>query len=123
VHLTIFILCFRLLWKEQRKTPKTHILLTYISCSFILGTLAIASSSDITQRTYIDDRNFPGGPAAFSAQDFTLPLQDMGDFCSVIGVWFTDGLLVRNHLILSGAIKSRLYDVEVMERTYSISRY
>ena len=96
VHLTIFFLCFRLLWKEPRKTTKTYFLLTYISCSFILGTLAISSSSVITQYTFIDDRNFPGGPSAFAAQDFSIGIQSMGDFCSVIGNWFTDALLVRD---------------------------
>lgn len=93
-HFTLFFLCFWLLWKERYKTPKTYFFLAYISFAFTLGTYAVAISSLMTQYAFIDYRNYPGGPSAFAARQFSFGIETVGEFSSTIGNWCVDAILV-----------------------------
>src|SRR5882757_9721079 len=69
IDVALYFMCFNLLW-QQMITRRTNYkqplsLLIYITVSFILCTLFIASLADFTQLAFIQDRNYPGGPSAF----------------------------------------------------------
>lgn len=53
-------------------------LVAYISVNFILGTFGIAAESRFNELTYVDDRNYPGGPNAFVSAQY-------GDFINIFG--------------------------------------
>ena len=54
----------------------------------------------IAQYTFIDDRNFPGGPNAFAIDEFSIPLNLLGNVCAIIGTWFADSLLLWRGLVI-----------------------
>ena len=45
--------------------------------------------------TFIDARNFPGGPDAFVAAEYGVFVNIFGTVALVILNWFADGLVVR----------------------------
>lgn len=51
-------------------------LVTYISLMFILASIGVGTNAKFNQMTYIDDRNIPGGPNAFTVEFYatTVPL-------------------------------------------------
>lgn len=87
-------MCAHIFLTQKVKSRQTWILLTYISVMFILGTLYVASSSKSAELTFIDDRNFPGGPAAFEIVNFSIPINFMGSVVFVIANWLADALMV-----------------------------
>lgn len=95
-QLPLFMMTFWLLWKKKSGTPamQKYALLVFISVLFILGTLFMASDAQFTQLAFIDDRNFPGGPGAYSEVEFTIPIDELGNVCAMISTWLCDGLLV-----------------------------
>lgn len=84
-----------MLWLQPQKTKITYAFLVYICCMFTLSTLFMAFNSLITQYTFIDDRNFPGGPSAYAVDEFNIPPSLAGNTAGIMGTWFADALLVR----------------------------
>lgn len=71
-------------------------LLTYITIFFILGTLYIISDARVNQFIFIDDRNYPGGPIAFTTEQYSIPLNVLTNVSHILGTWFADALIVRS---------------------------
>ena len=68
--------------------------MAYITWNFILGTFGIAAEAKFNELTFVDARDFPGGPNAFVMSQY-------GDFINIFGTaayvvlnWFADGLVV-----------------------------
>ncbi|KAH8103707.1 hypothetical protein DFH11DRAFT_1734629 [Phellopilus nigrolimitatus] len=99
VHLTLFLFVLQHLLQHPaaRGAAKPRVswgLVAYISWNFVLGTLGIAAEARFNQLTFIDARNYPGGPNAFVAAQY-------GDFVNIFGTsayvvlnWFADGLVI-----------------------------
>lgn len=96
VEVTLFIICFKLLVQQMRRAnyKRQCILLAFITTVFTLGTLLMYSIADMTQLSFINDRNFPGGPAAYEVQMYWIPVDEVGVVAMVVGNWFMDALLV-----------------------------
>ena len=84
---------------RNRKSPSWY-LLAYITANFVLGTFGIAAEARFNELTFVDARNFPGGPNAFVEAQY-------GDFVNIFGTaayvvlnWLADGLVVRFRIIL-----------------------
>ncbi|KIJ94327.1 hypothetical protein K443DRAFT_134787 [Laccaria amethystina LaAM-08-1] len=86
VVLTLFSLNFCLLREKARQ--ETHensrrrqrlALLVYTCFMFILSTLTMASQAEMTQLGFIDNRDFPGGPAAYETVMFSIPISMLGN--------------------------------------------
>lgn len=93
--MTLFILCFIVWWRGRCATPRTaYIMLSFISIVFILGSIGNATAMRMLQLTYVDDRKYPGGPAAFEALYGSTPVNVAGTAAYALIAWFTDGLLV-----------------------------
>ncbi|EED84843.1 predicted protein [Postia placenta Mad-698-R] len=95
VEVTLFIICFKLLVQQMRREnyKRQCILLAFITTVFTLGTLLMYSIADMTQLSFINDRNFPGGPAAYEVQMYWIPVDEVGVVAMVVGNWFMDALL------------------------------
>ena len=66
----------------------------YTSSSFVLSTIFLASSAVNDQLTFIDDRNFPGGPNAFTLAEYSITVNFLGNVCAILMGLLADGLLV-----------------------------
>ena len=92
---TIFVQCVLSLRSSSAHKKKQAMIFTVYSCIiFILATFGFAGNTKFVQMTYIDYRNFPGGPNAFTFAFYT-------EFCNVFSIgsyvvmnWFADGLMV-----------------------------
>ena len=105
VHLTLFLIVFHHLLfhpspssSPSRARKPAWPLIAYISTNFVLGTFGIAAEARFNELTFVDDRNFPGGPNAFVIAQY-------GDFVNIFGTaayvvlnWLADGLVVRTHI-------------------------
>ena len=118
VHFALYVLTTRLLLSQLpfsspspssssplHRTPRsplsthlksTYVFLVYTTCLFILGTLFVVSSSRVAQLTFIDDRAYPGGPGVWAEEQFSIPINLLGNVCAILGTWFADGLLVSH---------------------------
>lgn len=86
----------RLLAQQMtRSTYKRHlVVLAYITCIFVLGTLYIVSVAGMTQLAFIDDRNFPGRISDFEKTMFSVPIGEFGHVCFVLTEWLSEWLMV-----------------------------
>ena len=80
--------------RDSRTSQQTRCLLIYVCVMFILSTLTIASQAEMTQLGFIENRNFPGGPAAYEELMFSIPISSLGNYCFSLMNWFSDSLLV-----------------------------
>ncbi|KAJ7756039.1 hypothetical protein DFH07DRAFT_959171 [Mycena maculata] len=80
VHLTLFVQCAQALYarKEGHRNRELFVLICIL---FVLGNIGNATNILFGQKTFIDDRDYPGGPNAFFVEQST-------------NCWFQDALLV-----------------------------
>ncbi|KAF7377178.1 hypothetical protein MSAN_00137200 [Mycena sanguinolenta] len=94
VHFTLFVQCVYALYAGRKSRRHNWELLAFISTLFTLGNIGNATSIYYAQKTFIDDRNYPGGPGAFFLEQAS---QWSGVVCNsvyVVNTWFQDGLLL-----------------------------
>ena len=100
IHFTLFLIVVHHLVRHPpntRANGKPRIpwgLVAYVSWNFFLGTIGIAAEGKFNQMTFIDDRNYPGGPNAFVAEQYGDFINIFGTVAYVILNWFADGLVV-----------------------------
>lgn len=98
--ITLYVMCVNLLLKQAANTSTTgmrrqcYAFVAYSSVLFTIGTLYIVSAVRMLQLSFIDNRNFPGGPSAFESVMFSIPISNLGNVNYAIGNWLADGLLV-----------------------------
>ncbi|KAG5639721.1 hypothetical protein H0H81_000001 [Sphagnurus paluster] len=112
--LMLYVQLTQVLFARPKSGRKYWVLVAYAGVLFILATLAVGAIFRFSEMTYIDNRNYPGGPVAFY-RDFT------SDYVHVIGqssphdpswVPFTfayHGLTVAFNIYVSLTICVRLY--------------
>ncbi|KAL9710485.1 hypothetical protein Ac2012v2_006019 [Leucoagaricus gongylophorus] len=92
VHLTLFIWCFHLLLRKK-KSRSEYLLMIYVVLLFIMGNIGNGTNIKVGELTFVDNRNFPGGPNEYFSQGGGT----VGLTCNVIYIintWFQDGLLL-----------------------------
>lgn len=102
VHATLFFITLRLLWARQRTTWKDYSWIAYVVVLFTVSSIGNATQMKFTQMIYIDNRNYPGGPAAYYIEGSTA---FMAVFCNCIYIantWLQDGLLLYRFWIIFG---------------------
>jgi hypothetical protein len=91
-----------LIGKKSRNLKSNWWLLLYIVAMFILGTLFLAGDIVMSTKAWIDNRNFPGIPAAglppgpngYVLVEFSAPQTMMANAAYSIQSWLADGLMV-----------------------------
>ncbi|KAI0258330.1 hypothetical protein BC834DRAFT_975244 [Gloeopeniophorella convolvens] len=99
---TLFAICLNILIKQTNRTniKIKGAFIAYITILFILGTIFMVSSAEFTQLAFIDNRNFPGGPAAYENAMFSIPVDMAGNAAFVLTTWFADALLVWRCMVI-----------------------
>ncbi|KAF8803136.1 hypothetical protein BYT27DRAFT_7260457 [Phlegmacium glaucopus] len=102
IVLTLFVLSLKQLIRTITKYNYTQrmFFIVYITLMFILGTLFVGDIAKMTQLSYIDYRLFPGGPAAFEEQEFSIPIDKISIVSYVIGNWLADGMVIYRYMII-----------------------
>lgn len=62
---------------------------------FTVGTIRIATSSTFSEMMYIDNRDFPGGPATWLRERFSIAVNVVTSTTYYEANFFADGILVR----------------------------
>ncbi|KAI5119328.1 hypothetical protein M0805_000558 [Coniferiporia weirii] len=101
VHLTLYFFVLHHLIKyptsrsaSGAKAKVSWGLVAYITWNFILGTFGIAGEARFNQLTFIDARNYPGGPNAFVAAQYGDVVNIFATAAYVVLNWFADGLVI-----------------------------
>ncbi|TEB33420.1 hypothetical protein FA13DRAFT_1708233 [Coprinellus micaceus] len=98
---TLFVQCVYLLRNSVvARTKQAKMLSVYSFVLWVLATLGIAGNIKFIQMTYIDYRNYPGGPNAFTFDFYTLPINMLGLVVYVLMNWAADGLLLYRFMVI-----------------------
>lgn len=97
MQFTLFFICLDMLFRSfSRSSSKQHLVtIAFLVLVFVMSTLFMFSSVASTERAFIDDRNYPGGPDAYEEQMSEISLSESGNAALMIGQWVMDLLLVR----------------------------
>jgi len=95
VHLTIFIQCIDVLLQRPRDGVLNWRLIAFVCAVFSLGTVGFGAALKYNEKTFIDDRNFPGGPLAFNYDMFGDPMNVLGFSAFFVLDWLAQSLLVH----------------------------
>ncbi|KAF7377397.1 hypothetical protein MSAN_00161300 [Mycena sanguinolenta] len=94
VHLTLFVQCVHALYSGRKTRRHNWELLLFIFILFALGNIGNATSIFYAQKTFIDDRNYPGGPGAYFFEQSTQWVAVLCNSVYIVNTWFQDGLLL-----------------------------
>ncbi|KAJ7622539.1 hypothetical protein FB45DRAFT_838605 [Roridomyces roridus] len=102
VVLALFSMCFYLLFKQMKGSNyrRSVFFLVYISLEFLFATLFQGSIAKFVQLAFIEQRDFPGGPAIFEADEFSIPVDKIGNVAFVLTNWFSDALVVWRCMVI-----------------------
>ncbi|KAF7328676.1 hypothetical protein MSAN_02469200 [Mycena sanguinolenta] len=94
VHLTLFFQCVHALYTGRKAQPHNWQWLLFVFILFALGNIGNATSIFYVQKTFIDDRNYPGGPGAYFFEQSTQWAAVLCNSVYIVNTWFQDGLLL-----------------------------
>ncbi|KAH8101231.1 hypothetical protein BXZ70DRAFT_117757 [Cristinia sonorae] len=104
VQFVLYLACVRILWQRKPHSRFTYFLLAYITFLCLMNTIWTATSAYGLQLTYIDNRNFPGGPFAYLQVEFSAPSNVLSLASYIAGNIMADALLLwRTHVIWSAS--------------------
>jgi len=108
IELTLSAICFKFLVRRinRQNYRCSCCLLAFVTVIFLLGTIFMAGNSEFTQLSFIEDRNFPGGPGAFEVAMFAIPAGEVGMAAMVVGNWLMDLLLVWRCMVIYTGFRS-----------------
>ncbi|KZT03126.1 uncharacterized protein LAESUDRAFT_762120 [Laetiporus sulphureus 93-53] len=61
---------------------------------FILGSTFMGACMEMTQLSFIQYRNFPGGPSEYENVEFSIPVDEAGNVAFILTNWCADALIV-----------------------------
>ncbi|KAH9484497.1 hypothetical protein JR316_0003979 [Psilocybe cubensis] len=103
IHLTLFVWTSHILYTKRMNSKGTvgQFLLLYVVVVFVLGNIGNATNIRFGEMTFIDNRNYPGGPNAFFVQQSTNKVAVLCNSAYIVNSWFQDGLLLYRLWIFS----------------------
>jgi hypothetical protein len=87
VHLTLFVQCFSLLTQRRPNGKRDWPILVYVCVIFTLGTVGFGGQVKFDELTFIQNRNFPGGPLAYNLLMYNEKVNVMSN-CIVSRLFF-----------------------------------
>ena len=96
----VAVLCVQCFFMLLRGFSKSKLfrdgpLILFVFLIFCINTLFIGVLIQFTQQSFIDDRNFPGGPAAYEIVESLIPINVAGNTALIVITMLADALLVR----------------------------
>ncbi|KAJ7662326.1 hypothetical protein B0H17DRAFT_1093673 [Mycena rosella] len=74
-------------------------LVIYVSAIFSLASVAFAGTAKFSEMTFIDDRNYPGGPNSFAVNLFAKWENMMAFVPNILIGWMADGFLLSRFVM------------------------
>ncbi|KIJ54695.1 hypothetical protein M422DRAFT_240777 [Sphaerobolus stellatus SS14] len=101
VHLSIFAITmyYHLLPPSGKRS---WFFIVYLVLLFAGGTMQAAAGIRFAELAWIDDRDIPGGPAAFNVQMYNISVELAGNCGYIISNFLADGLLLWRFFVLYG---------------------
>ncbi|KAF8900260.1 hypothetical protein CPB84DRAFT_1779209 [Gymnopilus junonius] len=84
-----------------KRTKQDYLFLAYISLLFILGNIGNGMNIKFGKLTFIDNRNYPGGPNAFFVEQSINPIAVICNCMFIVNSWLQDALLLYHLWIIS----------------------
>jgi len=89
-----------LLLYPRNKKIQWH-LVVYVATLFALSTVAFGTEIKFNELTFVDDRNYPGGPLAYNFDQYNNPANVATFASSFIAAWFVDAFLIYRLFVFS----------------------
>ncbi|KZV71943.1 hypothetical protein PENSPDRAFT_629408 [Peniophora sp. CONT] len=104
----LYCICIHLLWARRRRGIRgSDIFLVYTTLILILNTLNLAGATSFAQLAFIDNRNYPGGPAQYENDFYFVTLNTMCNISYMLANWLGDALMLwRFWVIFRGSRRS-----------------
>lgn len=95
---TLSIICFSALLRDFRHTKMRRdiLLLVFVFLTFAVNTAMTGANMQLTMLAFVNDRNYPGGPSAYDALVYTVPVNIAVNDCIIVSVFMGDALLVSH---------------------------
>ncbi|KAJ7037252.1 hypothetical protein C8F04DRAFT_1093072 [Mycena alexandri] len=93
VHLTLFFQCVQALYVRKAGHHNRELLI-FVCILFALGNVGNATNIIFGQKTFIDDRDYPGGPNAYFVEQSTDWSAVVCNSVYIVNSWFQDALLL-----------------------------
>ncbi|PPR03305.1 hypothetical protein CVT24_012587 [Panaeolus cyanescens] len=103
IAFTLYVICVQSLVQQLRagtRPKQTIFTLVYISVMFAMATIYCAVNSRLVQLEFVNFRNYPGGPTAYSIVLFPTAINIAGLCAFFITNWMNDALLLWRLWIL-----------------------
>ncbi|THU90412.1 hypothetical protein K435DRAFT_912160 [Dendrothele bispora CBS 962.96] len=84
---------------KGRRRSSGGLAFTQLEC-FAMATIALALQDKFNQMTFIDFRDFPGGPNAFTVIFYSTPVNAASFVIYTIMAWFADGLVLYRFFVI-----------------------
>lgn len=110
VQFILYVQCMRILWKRRPHTTFSRFLMCFITVMLILSGAYCGITAWGIPLTYVDFRNYPGGPLGFILVEYSK--QYTANACSVVIAYITsilaDGILVwRCRVIYAASMNNK----------------
>ncbi|KZV85748.1 hypothetical protein EXIGLDRAFT_653805 [Exidia glandulosa HHB12029] len=99
VHATLFFLTLTLLCARPRTQWKDYGWIVYITLMFVLSSVGNGGQFKFTELSWIDNRNYPGGPGAYETEQ-AAPSSTMCNIAYIINGWLQDALIIYRFWII-----------------------
>lgn len=100
IHLTLYLACLTHL--RPRGERNDQYILAYITLLFILGNIGNGTNIKWGEMTFIDNRNYPGGPGAYNVAQSTNPVAVICNSVYIVNSWLQDTLLIYRFWVIWG---------------------
>ena len=90
----MFAYCSAYLWSQRKARKNALLILGFIVVIFIVETIFVGVQARTVQISYIDNRNYPGGPWAYFLATQNLPVNVMFYATLFIITFLCDTLVV-----------------------------
>ncbi|KAJ6529060.1 hypothetical protein DFH09DRAFT_935035 [Mycena vulgaris] len=100
----LFTVAFQtvLLFLQSPKAKVPWGLVTYVSVMFILASIGFGGNSKFNELTYIDNRNIPGGPNAYTVEFYATTSNMMSFAAYIVMSYLADGLVLWRFTMIFG---------------------
>lgn len=96
MQLILYLACIHELYRRKTRQWR-NFLVIYLTALCALNTVWMGTSMYSLQATFIDNRNYPGGPIGFIGVQFSLPFNIISNASLVSSNILADGLLVSGY--------------------------
>lgn len=94
VECCVFAATVYVLLQRAPNHGSRNAMLAYVSVLFAITTVGTGAGMKWAELVWIDDRGFPGGPAAYILEEFSNPMNILSFASYIVGNFMTDLLIV-----------------------------